>query len=114
MAKEDYNVADREVTALEAGDKVQETVQDTPDADAAAFAAAGNVSRPEYRNYATALNAYAARADIESLADRRARDHASDFADQDFMRAEVYDPTTGAVNSPPRAGSVEGDAPASA
>ena len=111
MAEADYNVADRNITSLEAGDKVQETVQETPDADAAAFAATNNVAKPEYANYAAALDAHAARADIEGLAERRAREYGDAFADADFMRTEVYDPTTGAVNAPPRAGSVEGDAP---
>jgi hypothetical protein len=55
MAESDYNVADRVITSLEAGDKVQETVQATPDQDARDFAAAGGVSSAAYRNYATAL-----------------------------------------------------------
>lgn len=114
MAKEDFIVADREIESLTAGDKVNETVYDNPDSDAADFAAAGNVASAAYRNYATALNAHQARDDIETLADRRAREYGDGFSDADFMRAEVYDPTTGAVNSPPRAGSVEGDAPKSA
>lgn len=114
MAKEDYNVADRTITSLEAADKVLETTFDNPDSDARDFAATNNVSQAAYANYATALNAHQARADIESLADRRAREYGDAFADADFMRTEVYDPVTGAVNLPPRAGTVEGDAPASA
>lgn len=114
MAEADYNVADRRIESLEAGDKVQETVQATPDQDARDFAATNNVSAAAYANYATALGNHEARADIESLADRRAREYGDSFADADFMRAEVYDPATGAVNPAPRAGTVEGDAPASA
>lgn len=125
MAESDYNVADRRnadgtiatdgtATPLEAGDKVAQTVQATPDQDARDFAVTNNVSQAAYANYATALNAHASRADIESLADRRARGQGDAFADADFMRAEVYDPATGDVNAPPRAGTVEGDAPASA
>jgi hypothetical protein len=105
MAKEDYEVADRVITSLEAGDKVQETVASTPDADAVAFAEAGNVSAAAFRNYGTALNAYAARADIESMADRRAREW-FDPAASDHMRAEVSD-------TPPTPGSTNGVAPAS-
>lgn len=107
MAKEDYNVADRTIESLEAGDKVQETVASTPDADAATFAGNNNVSAAAFANYDTALTAYAARADIESLADRRARENGVDFADADFMRAEVSD-------TPPTPGSTNGIAPASA
>jgi hypothetical protein len=91
---------------LEAGDKVQETVASTPDADAVAFAAAGDVSAAAFRNYGTALDAYAARADIESLADRRARENGTTFAEADHMRAEVSD-------TPPTPGSTNGVAPAS-
>lgn len=114
MAEADYNVADRNITATTAGEKVAETVQETPDADAAAFAATNNVSKPEYANYAAALNAFQARDDIETLADRRAREYGDAFADADFMRAEAYDPATGDANPAPRPGTIEGDAPASA
>lgn len=113
MAESDYNVADRDITALTAGERVAETVQESPDADAAAFAAAGNVAKPEYRNYAAALNAFQARDDIETLADRRTRENGTTFAAADFMRAEAYDPATGDANNPPRPGTIEGDAPAS-
>lgn len=116
MAEADYNPADRVIEGLTAGEKAVQAAAEniTPDADAAAFAATEGVSRPEYANYADALDAYAARDDIEGLAERRAREVATTFAAADFMRTEVYDPTTGAVNAPPRAGSIEGDAPASA
>lgn len=112
MAKEDYNVADRD-EVLTAGERVAESVQATPDADAATFAGTNNVSNAAYANYATALAAHAARDDIESLADRRAREVGDDFADADFMRRAAYDANGDAV-APPRPGTVEGDAPASA
>lgn len=111
MAKEDYFVADRPDAGQTAGEQVAETVQDTPDADAAAFAAAGGVAKAEYRNYATALAAFEDRADIEPLLARRQREYGDAFTDADFARTEVYDPETGEVNAPPRMGSVEGDAP---
>lgn len=113
MAKEDYTVADREITALTAGERVAETVQETPDADAATFAESAGVSNAAYANYATALAAHANRDDIESLADRRAREYGDDFSDADFMREAAYDADGDAV-APPRPGTVHGDAPASA
>lgn len=100
MAESDYNVADRDTSAIEAGDKIQETVQATPDADAATFADTNNVSQAAYANYATALGAHAARTDIEGLAERRARENGDAFGDADFMRAEAdgVAPTPGTVD----------------
>lgn len=113
MAKEDYTAEDRPFDSLEAGDKVQETVQATPDADAAAHAVSNGVSQAAYANYATALDAHTDRADIETLADRRARGQGDAFADADFMRANAYE-ADGTAAAPPRPGTVEGDAPKSA
>lgn len=113
MAKEDYNVADRRIESLEAGDKVQETVFANPDDDARAFAETNGVSQAAYANYATALNAHQSRADIETLADRRAREYGDTFEDGDFMRANAYN-VNGTAATPPRPGTVHGDAPASA
>lgn len=113
MAKEDYNVADRPDAGLTAGEHVAETVQDTPDADAAAFAAAGGVSSAAFRNYQTALNAFQARDDIETLADRRAREYGDSFADAEFMRQEAYN-ADGTAADAPRPGTVYGDADKSA
>lgn len=113
MAKEDYNVADRPNAGLTAGEHVEETVQDTPDADAAAFATAGGVSSAAFRNYATALNAFQARDDIETLADRRAREYGDGFNDAEFMRQEAYN-ADGTAADAPRPGTVYGDADKSA
>lgn len=113
MAKEDYNVADRTIESLEAGDKVLETTFDNPDTDAAEFAATEGVSQAAYANYATALNAHQSRADIETLADRRAREYGDQFSDADFMREAAYN-ADGTAATPPRPGTVYGDAPASA
>lgn len=110
MAKADYTVADRNTDALEAGDKIQETVQATPDADAAAFAEAAGVSHPAYVDYATALDAHAARADIEGLAERRAREYGTSFGEADFMRDSAYN-ADGTAAAAPRPGTVYGDAP---
>lgn len=112
MAKEDYEVADR-AEFLTAGERVAETVQATPDADAADFAATEGVSSAAYANYAAALGAHEARDDIESLADRRARTYGDAFTDADFMRANAYD-ADGTAAAAPRPGTIEGDAPASA
>lgn len=117
MAESDYNVADRKLegaggTPLTAGERVAQTVQETPDADAAAFAVTEGVSSAAYANYATALDAYQARTDIETLADRRARENGTTFAAGDFMRANAYD-ADGTAADAPRPGTVHGDAPAS-
>lgn len=107
MAAEDYIVADRKIDSLEAGDKVQETVFENPDDDAKAFATSEGVSIAAYANYAEALTAHEQRKDIESLADRRAREYGDAYADADFMRKPASD-------TPPTPGSVNGQAPASA
>lgn len=113
MAKEDYNVADRPNAGLTAGEHVEETVQATPDADAAAFAETAGTSSAAFANYATALNAFQARDDIETLADRRAREYGDAFADADFMRQEAYN-ADGTAADAPRPGTVYGDADKSA
>lgn len=120
MAESDYNVADRVVLDadgnpvangyLTANDKVQTTVQATPDADAAQFAADAGVSKPEYANYATALDAYAAREDIEGLAERRAREYGNSFGAADFMRANAYN-ADGTPAAAPTPGNMYGVAP---
>lgn len=111
MAKEDYEVADRALQgadgkALTAGERVAQTVQETPDQEARDFAEAGDVALAAYRNYATALEAHQARVDIETLADRRAREYGADFEAGAFMRA-------GHSDTPPTSGGVNGVAPAS-
>ena len=120
MAEADYNLADRVVLDSEgnpvangyltANEKVQTTVQATPDADAAQFAADAGVQKPEYANYATALDAYAARADIEGLAERRAREYGESFGAADFMRDAAYN-ADGTAAAAPRPGTIYGDAP---
>lgn len=107
MAKEDYNVADRTIESLTAGEVVQETVFENPDTDAAAFADTEGVAIAAYANYATALEAHESREDIETLADRRAREYGADYDAGEFMRAPHG-------NTPPTSGSVDGVAPASA
>lgn len=60
-----------------------EQVNDVENREAAA---AAGVIDAAYIDYDEALDAYAARDDIEDLARRRARDFPADFADADFMR----------------------------
>lgn len=114
MAKTDYNVADRPVDGgFEAGEVVNRDPVVTPDADAADFAATNGVSQAAYANYATALSAHEARADIESLADRRAREYGTSYAAADFMRDNAYN-ADGTAAAVPRPGTVYGDSDASA
>ena len=109
MAAEDYVVADRVVEGgfpVTAKDKVDETVYATPDTEAKAAADTANVRNAAYIGYDAALGNYAAREDIESLADRRAREAATTFSATDHMRREPSD-------TPPTPGSINGVAPAS-
>lgn len=110
MAKEDYNVADRAEFSLTAGDKVAETIQETPDADAAQFAADAGVSHPAYANYVTALDAHTDREDIEGLRERRLREYGDSFAAGEFMRTAPYE-ADGSPADPPRPGTIHGLAP---
>ena len=52
-------------------------------------AADAGVTSVSYIDYAEALDNYGTRPDVEPLAHRRARELASDFADQDFMRETI-------------------------
>ena len=117
MASEDYVVADRALEgaggkALTAGERVQQTVFDNPDAETREAAATAGVADPAHIAYETALNAYQSRADIETLADRRAREAGDQFSDGAFMRQNAYN-EDGTAATPPRPGTVYGDAPAS-
>lgn len=118
MAKEDWtgavSGADRVIDGgLEAGQVVNRDPVVTPDADAKAFADTNNVSQAAYANYDAALSAHEARADIESLADRRAREVATTFAATDFMRDRAY-AADGTAEPAPRPGTVQGNSDASA
>lgn len=58
------------------------------------LAADAGVRHAAFINYDVALDAYAARPDIEDLAHKNARDMPADFADASFMRT-----TSGGVGS---------------
>lgn len=127
MAKSDYNVADRQVqeadgtwvdvtgnnAEITAGAVVNRDPVITPDADAKTFADSAGVSQAAYANYSEALGALEARADIESLADRRRRTYGDAFTDADFMRQQAYN-ADGSAQAAPRPGTVHGDADDSA
>jgi len=113
MAAEDYNVADRPDAGRTAGEKIGDTVYANPDTQSRAAAASAGVSHPAYIGYAAALQTFQSRDDIETLADRRAREYGDDFNDAAFMRRRAYN-ADGTAAAAPRPGTVYGDAPASA
>lgn len=100
MAAEDYVVADRPQAGLTAGEKISEVGYDNPDTDPATETLRGDRRYAAFANYDAALDALAAREDIEGLSSRRIREAASDFATADYMRGEASDtaPTPGSVN----------------
>ena len=110
MAREDYDVADRAEFSLTAGDKVAETIQETPDAESQSFADAAGVSHPAYVGYVAALDAHASREDIEGLRERRLREYGDSFEAGEFMRQAAYN-ADGSANDAPRPGTVHGLAP---
>lgn len=57
--------------------------------EARARAEADGVTRSEYVDYAAAFALYEARADVETLADRRAREAGDSAADTDFVRSSA-------------------------
>lgn len=84
----------------------QETVDgqnsdNTVDADAKARATAANVANASLIGYAAAMQNYENRRDVESLSDRRLRDNAPEFVDQDkfrdsrYLAGDGYDSTPG-------------------
>lgn len=113
MAKEHFVPGqDRDISGgITAADKLAESDRgENPDVESKAAAAAAGVSHPAYVDYASALEAFEARDDIETLAARRARDNGADFNAGGFMRANAYD-ADGTSADAPRPGTVFGDAP---
>lgn len=66
-------------------------MDDSVNEDAISRADTANVRSVEFIDYAEALTNYEARDDVESLADRRAREAGDQFSDTNFVRAEGYD-----------------------
>lgn len=64
----------------------EQTTDNSVDADAAARAAAAGVDHVAYVNYAQAMTNYQNRTDVETLADRRLRENAATFAEQNKFR----------------------------
>ena len=60
--------------------------------DAKDRAAAAGVADVSYINYAAAMDNYESRDDVETLANRRAREISTDDTQTNFTRAADYDP----------------------
>jgi len=106
MAKEDYVAADRPDAGKTAAERLNETVQASPDAESWEIAHAAGVSHPAYVGYAAALETLQTREDIETLASRRARTYGADFNDADYMRLVPGQPGPGSAygQAPKRGG----------
>lgn len=71
---------------VEAADGLVGFGESIVDTEAKAAAADAGVLYAAFINYDVALDAYAARGDVEDLAHKNARDMPEDFADASFMR----------------------------
>lgn len=76
-------------------------MSDAVNDDQKARADAANVRSVEFIDYAEALSNYEARGDVEDFAQRRAREAATAFSQQDFARHEDYDGGYGADDTTP-------------
>lgn len=88
MAQSDLDamVVSKQDPPLTAYDQTANIGPEANDAENKAAAAAAGVLRASFINYDVALDAYAARDDVEDLAHKNARDMPADFADASFMR----------------------------
>ena len=73
---------------VEAEDNLVGYGESVNDVENRAAAQAAGVKDAAFINYDVALDAYAARDDVEDLAHKNARDMPSDFADASFMRTD--------------------------
>jgi hypothetical protein len=78
--------------AKTAYDNIGEWVESPNDVENREAAAAAGVKDASYIGYEAALEDYEARADVETLAQKNARNNPDDFADAAFMR-QVGDET---------------------
>lgn len=86
MAYSDEVRTAKEVLAAEfAGENKWNTLQE----EARQRAEDANVTRSEYVGYAAAFAEYEARDDVETLADRRAREAGDSATDADFVRSST-------------------------
>lgn len=90
MAQEDLDAMQtgtrQAAPPVEAGDNLVGYGESIVDTEAAAAAEAAGVRYAAFINYDVALDAYAARDDVEDLAHKNARNAPDDFADASFMR----------------------------
>lgn len=87
--------------AVTAPQQLEDFGESLVDIRAKEAAAAAGVKYAAFINYDGALDAYAARTDIEDLAHKNARNHPADFADANFMRtAGGEDAAEGNVSAP--------------
>lgn len=96
MAQEDLDampVAEKPVVT--ASDNLVGYGEQVNDVENRAAAAAAGVIDAAYINYDVALDAYAARSDIEDLGRKNARNNPDDFADASFMRTDDGQPGSG-------------------
>lgn len=82
----------------QASENAWEGMDDSVNEDQKARAAAAGVSSVEFIDYAEALGNYEARDDVESLAQRRAREAGTTFAAADFAREDDYEGGTVVTN----------------
>lgn len=98
MAESDLNampIAKDNEPANTAFDNIAEFGESVNDTQNRAAAEAAGVKDAAFINYDVALDAYAAREDIEPLAEKNARDNPADFADASFMRTTSGNVGTG-------------------
>lgn len=76
---------------------IAEWAESPNDVENRAAAEAAGVKDAAFINYDVALDAYAAREDVEPLAEKNSRDMPADFAEASFMR--TVDGTTGTGSS---------------
>lgn len=73
--------------AVTAAENLEGFGEELVDVNAREAAEAAGVRHAAFIDYDVALDAYAARPDVEDLAHKNARNHPADFADADFMRS---------------------------
>lgn len=78
-----------------AGDNIGEFGESPNDVENRAAAEAAGVKDAAFINYDVALDAYAARDDVEPLAEKNSRDMPADFAEASFMRTVDGETGTG-------------------
>lgn len=93
MAKSDMDTmrVSRQEEPRTAYDNIADVHESPNDVENREAAAAAGVKRASFIDYDVALDAYAARPDVEDLQHKNARNNPVDFDDADFMRSSTYD-----------------------